>query len=94
MPGTLQQAFGIGISRSVSYLAAPSFAAALLDRAVVATIPVDRHALLLAVRDAPTAVAAIVTAATAAGMTLEDVEISRPNLESVFLRLTGKALRD
>ncbi|WBC18094.1 NAD-binding protein [Micromonospora sp. WMMA1998] len=43
----IQQAFGIGISRSVSYLAAPSFAAALLDRAVIATIPVDRHALLV-----------------------------------------------
>ncbi|MGY4682967.1 potassium channel family protein [Micromonospora aurantiaca (nom. illeg.)] len=43
----IQQAFGIGISRSVSYLAAPAFAAALLDRAVVATIPVDRHALLV-----------------------------------------------
>ncbi|MFJ6195991.1 NAD-binding protein [Micromonospora sp. NPDC092111] len=44
----VQKAFGIGISRSVSYLAAPSFAAALLDRAVIATIPVDRHALLVA----------------------------------------------
>ncbi|WP_425413483.1 NAD-binding protein [Micromonospora rhizosphaerae] len=43
----IQTAFGIGISRSVSYLAAPSFAAALLDRAVIATIPVDRHALLV-----------------------------------------------
>ncbi|MFE9654149.1 NAD-binding protein [Micromonospora sp. NPDC006431] len=43
----IQQAFGIGISRSVSYLAAPAFAAALLDRAVIATIPVDRHALLV-----------------------------------------------
>ncbi|MEU7618590.1 NAD-binding protein [Micromonospora rifamycinica] len=43
----IQRAFGIGISRSVSYLAAPSFAAALLDRAVIATIPVDRHALLV-----------------------------------------------
>jgi Trk K+ transport system NAD-binding subunit len=31
----------------VSYLAAPSFAAALLDRAVIATIPVGRHALLV-----------------------------------------------
>lgn len=54
----------------------------------------DRHSLLLAVRDAPTAVASIVTAATGAGMTLDDVEITRPNLESVFLQLTGKALRD
>ncbi|MFF3851979.1 NAD-binding protein [Micromonospora sp. NPDC002575] len=43
----VQKAFGIGISRSVSYLAAPSFAAALLDRAVIATIPVGRHALLV-----------------------------------------------
>ncbi|MFG3302455.1 NAD-binding protein [Micromonospora chersina] len=43
----IQQAFGIGISRSVSYLAAPAFAAAMLDRAVIATIPVDRHALLV-----------------------------------------------
>ncbi|MFY1596792.1 NAD-binding protein [Micromonospora sp. WMMD737] len=43
----IQQAFGIGVSRSVSYLAAPSFSAALLDRAVIATIPVGRHALLV-----------------------------------------------
>ena len=54
----------------------------------------DRHAVLLTVRDAPTAVAAIVTVATDAGMTLTDVEIARPDLESVFLKLTGKALRD
>jgi Trk K+ transport system NAD-binding subunit len=44
----IQQAFNIDISRSVSYLAAPSFAAALLHRAVIATIPVGRHALLVA----------------------------------------------
>ncbi|MFR9779326.1 potassium channel family protein [Micromonospora sp. MS34] len=43
----IQRAFGIGISWSVSYLAAPAFAAALLDRAVIATIPVGRHALLV-----------------------------------------------
>ena len=54
----------------------------------------DRHSLQLTVTDAPTAVAEIVTSATAAGMTLADVEITRPDLESVFLHLTGKALRD
>jgi ABC-2 type transport system ATP-binding protein len=54
----------------------------------------DRHSLVLTVRDAPTAVATIVTCATDHGMSLQDVEISRPNLESVFLHLTGKALRD
>jgi ABC-2 type transport system ATP-binding protein len=54
----------------------------------------DARTLVLAVRDAPAAVATIVTTATAAGMVLEDVEITRPDLESVFLHLTGKALRD
>jgi len=54
----------------------------------------DRRTLRLTVRDAPTAVAEIVTSTTAAGMSLTDVEITRPDLESVFLHLTGKALRD
>ena len=54
----------------------------------------DSHGLELTVRGAPTAIALIVNAATGAGMTLSDVEISRPDLESVFLHLTGKALRD
>jgi Trk K+ transport system NAD-binding subunit len=44
----VQTAFNINISRSVSRLAAPAFAAAMLDRDVLATIPVDRHALLVA----------------------------------------------
>ncbi|MFG2037806.1 potassium channel family protein [Dactylosporangium sp. NPDC048998] len=44
----VQRAFGITASRSVSYLAAPAFAAALLEREVIGTIPVDRQVLLLA----------------------------------------------
>ncbi|MFV2009344.1 MULTISPECIES: NAD-binding protein [unclassified Micromonospora] len=44
----IQRTFNIGISRSVSYLAAPAFAAALMDREVIATIPVARHVLLVA----------------------------------------------
>jgi Trk K+ transport system NAD-binding subunit len=44
----VQRAFGITSSRSVSYLAAPAFAAALLEREVIGTIPVDRFVLLLA----------------------------------------------
>jgi len=46
--GRVQTAFNINISRSVSRLVAPAFAAAMLDRDVVVTIPVDRHALLVA----------------------------------------------
>jgi Trk K+ transport system NAD-binding subunit len=44
----VQRTFAIAASRSVSYLAAPAFAAALMNRAMIATIPVDRHALLVA----------------------------------------------
>jgi Trk K+ transport system NAD-binding subunit len=44
----VQRAFRITISRSVSYLAAPAFAAAMVNREVVGTIPVGRRALLVA----------------------------------------------
>ncbi|MEV6494883.1 TrkA family potassium uptake protein, partial [Actinoplanes sp. NPDC051633] len=44
----VQTAFNINISRSVSRLVAPAFAASLLDRDVIVTIPVDRHAVLVA----------------------------------------------
>ncbi|MCY1142673.1 NAD-binding protein [Actinoplanes sp. Pm04-4] len=44
----VQAAFNINISRSVSRLCAPAFAAAMLEREVLATIPVERHALLVA----------------------------------------------
>jgi hypothetical protein len=44
----VERAFGLAISRSVSYLAAPTFAAAMMGRAVLDTIPVRRHVLLIA----------------------------------------------
>jgi len=44
----VKNAFKMDISRSVSYLAAPAFAAAMLGRYVLATIPVRRRALLIA----------------------------------------------
>ncbi|GAA6525970.1 ABC transporter ATP-binding protein [Intrasporangium sp. DVR] len=69
-------------------------AAALRALPAVHQVSGDRHSLRLTVSDAPTAVAQIVTSATGAGMSLADVEITRPDLESVFLHLTGKALRD
>jgi Trk K+ transport system NAD-binding subunit len=44
----VRRSFNIHTSRSVSYLAAPAFAAAMIGRAVLATIPVRRHVLLIA----------------------------------------------
>jgi ABC-2 type transport system ATP-binding protein len=69
-------------------------AGALRDLAAVQRVDADRHTLQLTVHDAPALVASVVTTATRAGMTLTDVRTTRPDLESVFLHLTGKALRD
>ncbi|WP_203918115.1 NAD-binding protein [Rugosimonospora africana] len=44
----IERAFGLATSRSVSYLAAPTFAAAMMGRAVLDTIPVRRRVLLVA----------------------------------------------
>jgi Trk K+ transport system NAD-binding subunit len=44
----VERAFHINVSRSVSYLAAPAFAAAMLQRDVIGAIPVNRRVLLIA----------------------------------------------
>jgi Trk K+ transport system NAD-binding subunit len=44
----VQETIGNTVSRSVSYLAAPVFAAAILDHQVLRTIAVGRHVLVIA----------------------------------------------
>jgi Trk K+ transport system NAD-binding subunit len=46
--GRVQQAFGITSSKSVSYLAAPAFTAAVLEQELIGTISVERQVLLVA----------------------------------------------
>jgi ABC-2 type transport system ATP-binding protein len=60
----------------------------------VERVDTDRRSATLTVKDAPALVAQVVGTATSYGVVLSDVEISRPDLESVFLHLTGKGLRD
>ncbi|HEX8803668.1 MAG TPA: ABC transporter ATP-binding protein [Acidimicrobiales bacterium] len=57
---------------------------------------VDRHDGTVRVRvaDGPAALAGIVGAAGRAGVAIGGVEVVEPDLEAVFLHLTGKALRD
>ena len=69
-------------------------AQALRELPEIEQVDADRRTLFLTVHDAPTTVAQVVTTATEAGVSLSDVEVTRPDLESVFLHLTGKALRD
>ncbi len=65
----VQKTIGNTISRSVSYLAAPTFAAAMLEHQVLRTIPVGRHVLLIA--DVP-----VFADAELAGQLIEEVHQS------------------
>jgi ABC-2 type transport system ATP-binding protein len=57
---------------------------------------VDRRdgGVVVRVEDGAAALAGIVTAAERTGTTIAGIELTEPDLEDVFLALTGKALRD
>jgi len=63
----VSETLGNVVSRSVSYLAAPAFAVAMLEHQVLRTIPVGRHVLLIA--DVRVALGAAI-----AGRPLSDLE--------------------
>ena len=52
------------------------------------------HEVVLTVPEAAEALPGVITAAAKAGYRIRSVDIEEPNLESVFLHLTGRALRD
>ena len=52
------------------------------------------HRIVLLVEDASSRLAALLSAASSAGLSVTGVEVEEPNLEAVLLHLTGKALRD
>lgn len=65
-------------------------------RELPGSVGVERRDGIVVIRvaDGPGAIASIVRAAEAAGVTITGIEIVEPDLEDVFLGLTGKALRD
>src|SRR5690606_35576251 len=69
-------------------------AAALTALPEVTAASHDESHLRLLVPDARPALAKMVTAAGQAGVTIRSVAVREPNLEAVFLHLTGRALRD
>ena len=46
------------------------------------------------VEDARSELPAILTDVAASGVTVRSVEVAEPDLEAVFLHMTGRALRD
>jgi Trk K+ transport system NAD-binding subunit len=82
----VQKNVGNTISRSVSYLAAPAFAAAMLEHQVLRTIPVGRHVLLIAD-------VAVGEGSELAGRHVEDVH-DRSDVRLVALRHQGGTWAD
>jgi linearmycin/streptolysin S transport system ATP-binding protein len=60
----------------------------------VAQASVTGQGIDVAVQDAAGNLPAIVTGVLAAGAVIKSVEVTEPDLEAVFLHLTGRALRD
>ena len=79
----VQKTVGNTISRSVPYLAAPAFAAAMLEHQVLRTIPVGRHVLLIA--DVP-----VGAGAELAGRRVDDVH-DGDDVRLIALRRRGGA---
>lgn len=52
------------------------------------------HAVAVIAHEAEEVLAAVVTRANEAGIKIRSIDIREPNLEAVFLHLTGRALRD
>jgi ABC-2 type transport system ATP-binding protein len=87
----------VGQEDRVSLQATGDLAAAeAAVRALEAVVDGSRRdeGLELVVRDARRALPQILTTVAEAGVDVTAVEVAEPNLEAVFLHLTGKALRD
>jgi ABC-2 type transport system ATP-binding protein len=72
----------------------------LLTEALHRTIPTIKDvqrldgSLVVSVTGSDGAVASVVAAAAGAGCTVRDLKVTEPSLETVFINLTGKELRD
>ena len=87
----------VGESDGVSLTAAGDLsraAAALAELDCVLKASVTDDGVDLVVTDAKEHLPSILSTASAAGAAVKSVEVSEPDLEAVFLHLTGRALRD
>lgn len=54
----------------------------------------EDHSLQVLVNDAEEILPAVIQVCTAENLKVRTIQIQEPNLEAVFLQLTGRALRD
>ena len=72
----------------------PAIAAKLQGFDAITRIIVEEGGFNLITNDAESSLAPIINQASQAGAHIKSIEIIEPNLETVFLHLTGRALRD
>ncbi|NLE83637.1 MAG: ATP-binding cassette domain-containing protein [Chloroflexi bacterium] len=72
----------------------PSIASQLEGFGEISKVMVEADGLTLITKDAEHSLAPIITQAGRAGARIKSIKIIEPNLETVFLHLTGRALRD
>jgi ABC-2 type transport system ATP-binding protein len=96
--GTRQELVGmVGEGDQVRLAATGDLAAAAADLAARSWVRRAKAAdgsIELVVEDASSHLPAILTEAAAGGVTIRSVQVTEPDLEAVFLHLTGRALRD
>jgi linearmycin/streptolysin S transport system ATP-binding protein len=96
--GTRRELVGLVGERDRVTLAAagdlPKVAVGLLGAAGVREATATADAIHLVVEDARTHLPTILQRAATAGASVRSVEVTEPDLEAVFLHLTGRALRD
>jgi ABC-2 type transport system ATP-binding protein len=71
-----------------------AFAASVRDLPIVRAVSSSDGVVDVTVDDGRRAIAALVEAAERSGVEVASVEVVEPDLEAVFLHMTGKALRD
>jgi ABC-2 type transport system ATP-binding protein len=95
-PAALKRSMDADTVVSVASDADPAVLAALLTRQLPGVR--DHHlrsdSVLLSVQGSDRLFASISAAASEVGLTLRDIRIEEPSLETVFIQLTGKELRD
>jgi len=66
----------------------------LAENGVAEVIQAEESVLLCAVSDAPRRLPVLLSALAESGMEIRDVTLTQPSLESLFIKLTGKELRE
>jgi ABC-2 type transport system ATP-binding protein len=95
-PGGLKRSVGVDTIVTVKASGDQERLAAALSAAIdgVTKTRATDHGLELHVRGGDRLLARVVSAADEAGVAVEDLSMAEPSLETVFINLTGKELRD